>query len=252
MADAACTIALLHTSLSNLHQYYNRHGYRSAPVLSVVAGLPLPLCGIASAITTMETNLDGDPSVLDGVAAVHSSASWRMCGHFARTAAYWTKWIKPQQSVRVVTAAGATKIQAYWIVRIGSGPVFGGLLQVTEFFSLGETVSERKEHFAALLRDQLAEVDPMPRAIRVPIALIEPSWLEGGPAAPYQPLGPLQSGRTLVHRQAGPELPSGLQVWADEGQMYRAVSDKDEDGSVKLAALFSSRDDYTFLAADAF
>jgi len=210
----------------------------------------------AALSTEVVHDVSEDPATLAQIKEVHRRGVDHLTGCFSRTDQYWKRWIthaaRPGAGVTVhVVRDGDGTIVGYGVIRLGGGPVFGGIVQVTEFFTVAADAERKQACFLKLLGDVMAACEEAPTRVRVSSASVDPVWMAGVAAAPppaaVVAAGPVKEGTTLMRAGAGPH---GSVIWADHGQMFRpGPRFGGADVGVACGDLFAR---YTFLALDAF
>ena len=235
---------MLHTSVASLAGYYGTQGYTTVPlctrvldVASLLDSLPGPDVAANPYTSKSVIHVASDPHLLETMSRLYTQGASHLVGCFERSNAYWRQWVadvtKPGSGydVRAVFRDDGTCV-AYGINRVAAGPVFGGLLQITEYFCSMSTDEEKQKSFQRYLADSLSATHPRPTRVRVVPMTIDPAWIgqsrttDASPSedhargASSEPLSgtPVKEGGTLV---AACESSSGSMVWMDHGQMFR-------------------------------
>ena len=222
-------LAVLHTSVADLAAYYAKLGYFAAPFRTLIFEL-IPgqmVVDSSTLVSTIVPKVAEEQSTIKEIAALHQHGIKSLTGCFVRTDEYWQRWVGNAVQfgiLRVVRDASGTCI-GYGVSRVADGPIFGGMLQVTEFFAVGLCDADRKACFIQYLHDELEAANPALNRIRVSPSTVNPEWLAPFTVAAKAPVsvGPVKEGGTLVCTGIGPY---GSLIWSDEGQMVRPVGDR--------------------------
>lgn len=222
--------------MSKLAAYYATHGYVPVPIKSVVIHLAPKSAkaahAAASQVLTTEVvpTLVGAPDLTATIAEIHRRGIESLTGCFARTTEYWGQWIADATrpgagyTIRVVRDARANCV-GYGLSRVGAGPVYGGVLQITEFFCSAQHDEDRQACFLCYLDAEIAGCEVRPQRVRILPSTIDATWLASvvgvAPVESANPIGaPVQEGGTLVCSEQNAD---GTSLWTDKGQMFRAV-----------------------------
>lgn len=233
---AGLELAVLHASVAGTAEYYGRRGFFACPVKSVVYSLDKSTRADSGAERIFVPNIgtaaihDGavDCELLREMMQLHRFGAEQLSGTVVRgNEAYWRCWILPQLSA---CGGGATllvvrsldrRLAAYLVARKGTGAVFGGTLQILEFFAAQEHISASRALFGALVRRAVASSAAGRLQFQPGVApddhdLADLLGEHGDDAVPQGRI----PGRSIeVCRGALP----AEQLWVDHGQMYRVI-----------------------------